>query len=94
MLNDHYITFLSAKPGRVVNNLKKSLIVEQVKVRLKNKRSARRKSLKGEAIAYYDMHKIAPRIAFEDLLPYHPMSVVAPKYVPPEELPLGESFDF
>jgi hypothetical protein len=61
-----------------------------VKVRLKNKRSARRKSEKGDAIAFFIEHKMAPRIALEQLEPYNPMNVVPPKFAPPDLLPTCE----
>ena len=78
------------RKGCFTDKNKSCNIIKQIKVRLKNKRSARRKSSKGDAIDYYFMHKVAPKSAFEQLQPYHPMSVVAPKYAAPEELPPGK----
>ena len=51
-----------------------------MRVRLKNKRSAKRRCTgKGEAIAYYLQYKKAPPLALSSLVEYHPSEVVAPK---------------
>ena len=59
-----------------------------MRVRIKNKRSAKRRCTgKGEAIAYYLQHKKAPPLALSSLVEYHPSEVVAPRNVQLDLLP-------